>query len=522
VHEVEQTHVTRAAHFLGPWDLDARLASVPEVGAGTVVMVESRAKGRALPWHRKKLVLVLAAQRHFAEELRAAGHEVELVRAASYADGIREHVARHGSTRVVALRPRDVGMEAALAQADLGAPLELLDDGGPGGHFLLTRDEFAAWARGRKQLRMDQFYAWMRKRTGLLMEGDGSPVGGKYSFDADNRKHAKGVTPPARPGVAPDALTEAVIDEVESAGFGYGSAKGFAWPVTRAQALEARDRFVQERLAGFGDYQDALIEGEPFLWHACVSAALNLSLLSPHDLLEPVLDAYERGDAPLNAVEGFIRQVLGWREFMRGVYHLRMPELREANRFGADQPLPGFYWDPEATEMACVRDAVRQVHEHGYAHHIQRLMVLGNYALLAGIAPLEVSHWFWSAFVDASEWVELPNVHGMALAADTTFTTKPYAASGAYINKMGDHCKGCRYDVKQRHGEDACPFNPLYWDFLARHREDLASNPRMRMIMGHLDRFGEEQLTAVRATAARIRATHPTSPASYEFHDDQG
>lgn len=514
--------MARPAHFLGPWDLDPRLASVPEPGEGTVVLVESRAKGLALPWHRKKLVLVLAAQRHFAEELRGLGHEVELVRAGSYAEGIAEHVRRHGSTEVRALRPRDRGMEEALLRADLGAPLNLLDDGGPGGHFLLTRQEFADWARGRKQLRMDQFYAWMRKRTGILMDAEGRPEGGKFSFDADNRKHAKGVATPARPGTPPDALTQEVIEEVEAAGFGFGSARDFAWPVTRAQALAARDRFVAERLAGFGDYQDALVEGEPFLWHACVSAALNLALLSPQDLLDPVLEAWRAGRAPLNAVEGFVRQVLGWREFMRGVYHLRMPQLRDANRFDAHGALPGFFWDPEATEMACVRDAVRQVHDHGYAHHIQRLMVLGNYALLAGTAPLEVSHWFWAAFVDAAEWVELPNVHGMALAADTTFTTKPYAASGAYLNRMGDHCKGCRYKVKERHGDDACPFNPLYWDFLARHRDDLASNPRMRMIMGHLDRFDPEELRAVRATADRIRAAHPPAPETYAFHDDQG
>lgn len=484
-------------------------------------MVESRAKGRALPWHRQKLVLVLSAQRHFVEELRRAGHEVELIQAEDYASGIREHVERHRSTEVRALRPRDWGMERALLEADLGAPLTLLDDGGPSAPFLLERPAFEAWAKGRKQLRMDQFYAWMRKRSGILMEPDGGPVGGKYSFDAENRKHARGVPLPRRPGTPPDGLTRAVMREIEAAGVGYGDLEGFRWPVSREDALAERDRFVAERLECYGTYQDALREGEPFLWHASLSAALNLGLLTPHDVLEPVLRAGAEGRAPLNSVEGFVRQVLGWREFIRGVYHARMPELRTANRFAADGPLPSFFWEPASTDLACLHDALQAVHDHGYAHHIQRLMVIGNYGLLTGIAPIELSHWFWAAFVDASEWVELPNVHGMALAADPTFTTKPYAASGAYIQRMGDHCKGCKFDVKQRVGESACPFNSLYWAFLDRHREDLASNPRMRMILGNLDRFDPAELSAIRERAANWIGTHSASE-GLEFHDDLG
>ena len=519
--------MTRPAFFVGPCDLDRRLACVPRhPDEGTVVLVESVAKGNALPWNRKKLVLVLSAMRHFAEDLRAEGFEVEVRRATTYVEGIRSHVAAHGSSHVIALMPRDHGLEASLRDADLGVPLVLRDDGGPEGHFLLTREDFAGWAQGRDTLRMDTFYRWMRRRLDVLLDG-GKPVGGKWSFDADNRKPAKGARPPALPTFAPDEITLEVMKEVDAWSTGWGDTAGFGWPVTRSDALRALDGFVSERLSRFGDFQDAMVEGEPFLWHACLSPALNLGLLHPTDLLEAALGAHERGEAPLNAVEGFIRQIIGWREFIRGVYHHRMPGLRTANRFGADHPLPDFFWDPERTDLACVRDAVQSVREHGYAHHIQRLMVLGNIGLLLGLDPHAVSRWFWAGFVDAHEWVELPNVIGMALAADPTFTTKPYAASGAYINKMSNHCRGCRYNVKKRVGEDACPFNALFWDFMARHREDLGRNPRLGMLLRTWDRWSEAEQDAIRDRAGAFQAALRPAAAdpvygAWTFDDDAG
>ncbi len=344
----------------------------------------------------------------------------------------------------------------------------------------------------------------MRKRTGILMDG-GKPVGGRWSFDKDNRKPAREARPPALPQYPPDALTAAVMDEVEGWGIGWASTAGFAWPVTRAQALDALSRFVDERLVLYGDHQDAMLTGEPFLWHACIAPALNLGLLSPDDLLAPVLAAHAEGRAPLNAVEGFVRQVIGWREFIRGVYLTRMPGLRSANRFGAEAPLPPAFWDPDQTDMACLHAALSAVHRHGYAHHIQRLMVLGNLALLLGVRPLALSHWFWAAFVDAHEWVELPNVHGMALAADPTFTTKPYAASGAYIHRMSDHCGRCPYRVRQRTGALSCPFNSLFWSFMVRHRETLATNPRLAVLYRSWDRWDEDEHAAIHRTAALHR-----------------
>ena len=390
-----------------------------------------------------------------------------------------------------------------------GVPLTLHDDGGEGGHFLLSRADALAWAAEQKPAknatqvwRQDRFYAFMRKRTGWLME-EGKPAGGKYSFDADNRKPAKGERPPAAHRFEPDAITREVMERVRDWPGLWGDVEGFAWPVTRAQALEALRHFLDARAEGFGPYQDAMLEGEPFMWHALLSTAMNLSLLHPREVCEAALEAHAEGRMPLGSCEGFLRQVMGWREFMRLVYLARGAEaMRSANTLGATRRLPINYREPEKNEQRCVREAVTTVRDEGYAHHIQRLMVLGNFALLAGIAPLELSHWFWAAFVDAYEWVELPNVHGMALYADDTFTTKPYAASASYIHKMSDHCRGCAYDHKARVGEDACPCNALFWAFMEEHRDRLSRNFRIRGLFRTWDRWDEAQRAAIRDRAA--------------------
>ena len=445
------------AYFVAPWDLNRELACVPpQPDAGSVVLVESRAKGAALPYHRKKLVLVLSAMRHFAEELEADGFDVEIVNAPTYVDGIRRHVEARRSSRVVAMEPREWGLTRALDGAAVGVPIERHDDGGEGGHFLLTREECREWLDGRSRIRMADFYRWMRKRTGYLME-DGSPAGGSWSYDSENREHAKGVTPPEVERHPPDRITRRQMERVREWGGHWGAVDGFDWPVTRSTALAELDRFFGSRAACFGRYQDAMLADAPFLWHALLSPPLNLSLLSPKEICDRIVVEYEAGRMPIASAEGLLRQIIGWREFMRMMYWARMPDLRDANLLGADRLLPDFYWDPARTEMRCLRQSIGQVLESGYGHHIQRLMVQGNFALLAGVAPLEISHWFWAAFVDAYEWVELPNVHGMAVYADDSFTTKPYAASGSYIHRMSDYCGECRYDVKQRSGEDACP-----------------------------------------------------------------
>ena len=517
--------MSKPVYFVAPWDLHRDLACVPDDPSdGSVLLIESVRKSRAMPYHRKKLVYVLSAMHHFAESLRADGYDVSVVNARSFVDGVREHVQERGATEVIAMEPREWGLSQAMHRAKkentFGVPVTLHESGGEHGHFLITRAEFLKWCEGRRVLRMVDFYRLQRKRTGYLMDEAGKPLGGKYSFDAENRKHARGQQPPVVLGHTPSAITRAQMERVREFKNAFGEVDGFAWPVTREAALAELDRFFEERSDGFGTYQDAMLIGEPTMWHSLISAALNVSLVSPREVCDRVAAEVASGRMPLASGEGLLRQVLGWREFIRGIYWMRMPMLRDSNLLGAKRKLPVFYWEPEKTEMTCMRESVSQVRDTGYAHHIQRLMVQGNFALLAGIDPLEISHWFWSAFVDAYEWVELPNVHGMAVYADDSFTTKPYAASGSYINKMSDYCRSCHYDVKKRVGEDACPFNAMYWAFMDRHRERLQGNHRMRMTYRTWDKFSDEDQRAIVKQADAFLATLEPATEPWTFDDD--
>jgi deoxyribodipyrimidine photolyase-related protein len=383
--------------------------------------------------------------------------------------------------------------------AATGLPVEIREDT----RFLCTLGRFRAWAGTRRQLRMEFFYREMRRETGLLMDAPDEPAGGQWNFDHDNRQPLpRDIRPPTPLRFAPDAITREVMALVaREFGDHFGTLDGFAWPVTPEDATAALDDFVARRLPDFGRFQDAMAEGEPTLFHALIAAALNVGILDPRAACEAAGAAYRRGDAPLNAVEGFIRQILGWREYVRGLYWLRMPDYRETNALEATRPLPWFYWSGE-TDMACLRAAIGQTRDLAYAHHIQRLMVTGNFALLAGLDPREVNEWYLVVYADAYEWVELPNTHGMALFADGgVMASKPYAASGAYINRMSDHCRGCAFDVKAATGARACPFNFLYWDFIARHAERLARNPRMAMPLRTLAKMDPRKVQAMRAQA---------------------
>ena len=386
-----------------------------------------------------------------------------------------------------------------------GLPLDLRDDR----HFYSTVRDFAAHAQGRKQLRMEYFYREQRRRHQVLMDGD-QPCGGAWNFDADNRqafgRDGPGpLPPPSR--FAADATTQAVIDLVEQRFADHpGQAQPFGWPVTRAQALAALDAFITQRLPHFGQWQDAMWAGEPWLYHAHLGAALNLKLLNPREVVARAEAAYRAGQAPLPAVEGFIRQILGWREYVRGIYWTQMPAYADHNALDAQQPLPAFFWTGD-TPMACLRDAIGQTLQHGYAHHIQRLMVTGLYTLLLGVQPRQVHAWYLGVYVDAVEWVELPNVLGMALFADGgVMASKPYAATGKYIQRMGNHCAGCRFDPAQSAGDTACPFTTLYWDFLGRHETRLAANPRMALQVKNLARLSDDQRSAIAARADAVRA----------------
>ncbi len=512
--------------FIAPWELSRAVARIPRAPRPDVVvlLVESVAKGAALPWHRQKLVLILSTLRHFAAELRAAGYLVDHRVAPSYADAIVDAAREHGARRVVASDPREWQMQEDLSDAEarltaLGIPLERREDPG----FISTRADFDDWARGKKELRMEFFYRTLRRKVGVLLEPDGSPVGGAWNFDAENRKPwPKGRAAPPRMVVEPDALTREVMAQVARWKGRWGSVDGFSLPVTRKDALALLERFVTERLADFGPFEDAMVAGEPDLLHSCLSSVINVGLLHPLEVVKRAERAYREGQVPLPSAEGFIRQVLGWREYVRGIYWRQMPGLRTANALGQDRTLPLWYWAPDgeagypgagshgACRMACLADTVRQVRDHGRVHHIARLMVQGNIATLLGVTPEALSRWFWAAFTDAYEWVELPNVAGMATWGDGgVMASKPYVSSGAYINRMSNYCSSCSYDVSRRDGDDACPVNVLYWDFLDRHRARFENHPRMAMMIRNLARIPEGELVQLRRRAAEIRAEVP-------------
>ena len=475
----------------------------------TVLMMEVMGECEYVPHHPQKIALILSAMRHFRDALEARGVAVRYVRlddpdnTGTLAGELQRAVQALRPARVVTTEPGEwrVLQDMRGWEAASGVEVEIrLDD-----RFLCSLPWFRQWAEGRKQLRMEFFYREMRRQTGLLLD-DGQPVGGQWNYDSENRrKLPRGVAPPPPPRFAPDAVTKEVLALVaERFGGNFGSLEGFAWPVTAKDARRALDDFIANRLPLFGDYQDAMAKGEDTLFHALISTSLNCGLLLPREACEAAEAAYRAGMAPLNAVEGFIRQILGWREYVRGLYWLKMPGYAALNALGADRPLPGLYWGAPTT-MACMSAAVSATGRLAYAHHIQRLMVTGNFALLAGVAPEAISRWYLAVYADAYEWVELPNVHGMAIWADGgIMASKPYAGSGAYINRMSDYCGGCAHDVKRATGEGACPFNYLYWDFMARHEAKFRRNPRMAMPLKTLDRMAPERVAAMRDEAKRF------------------
>ncbi|GGD67797.1 cryptochrome/photolyase family protein [Croceicoccus mobilis] len=463
-----------------------------------VLMMEVWDETTYVKHHKAKIALILSAMRHFAGELRDKGWTVEYIaledegNTGSFTGEIARAVDRHDASKVRIVEPGEWRVQKALQglKGPLDVPLEILPDD----RFLCSIPEFIGWAQGRRTLRMENFYREMRAKTGLLMDGD-EPVEGKWNFDHDNRASPDdGIDPPPAPKFAPDDTTRDVIDMVARRfDSHFGSLDRFGWPVTAKQAEKALDAFITERLPDFGTYQDAMVTGEDDLYHSLLSTSINLGLLDPLECCRRAEKAWKDGKAPINAVEGFIRQIIGWREYIRGMYWLEMPELAEANALDASRPLPEFYWTGE-TDMLCMAEAVRSTRDNAHAHHIQRLMVLGNFALIAGVRPQDVEDWFLVVYADAYEWVELPNVAAMALWADKgRLATKPYAASGNYINKMSDYCGKCSYSVSKKTGEGACPFNPLYWDFMVRNRKLLESNNRVARVYATWDRMDDDR-----------------------------
>jgi deoxyribodipyrimidine photolyase-related protein len=493
-------------------DLDAAAFDGFDAGVDAVWMAEVTEESTQVWSSKPRTAVFLAAMRHFALALQAAGRPLHYTRldaagnAGSLQAQLQADILRLRPARLVMTAPGDWRvLQAIKAVAEVnGLPLDVRDDR----HFFCSVREFAAHAKGRKSLRMEYFYREQRKRNDVLMDGD-QPAGGQWNFDVDNRE-AFGVDGPGdmppRTAFAPGPVTREVIALVNARFAAHpGRLDSFAWPVTRAQALTSMHAFIKERLPLFGRYQDAMWPGDPWLYHSHLSAALNLKLLNPREVVAAAEGAYHDGHAPLASVEGFIRQILGWREYVRGIYWTQMPEYLERNALDAEENLPPWYWTG-ATDMACLRDALAQTLTHGYANHIQRLMVTGLYALMLGVDPKQVHAWYLAVYVDAVEWVELPNTLGMSQYADGgVMGSKPYIATGKYIQRMSPHCKGCRYDPAQRSGDNACPFTTLYWDFLMRHESALASNPRMALQVKNLARLTDGQKQAVSERAAAIR-----------------
>ncbi len=471
-----------------------------------VLMMEVSEESTYVQHHKQKIVLILSAMRHFADELIKRGVAVDYVKldapdnSGTLTTEVQRAVARHDPDRLVVTEPGEWRVQAAVEgwEAMTGRPVDVRADD----RFFASGARFARWARGRRTWRMEHFYREMRREHAILMDGD-RPAGGEWNFDSENRKSLPAsILPPDRRRFAPDDATREVMALVEQRFNGhFGTLEEFGWPVTRADALLALDDFIAYGLPRFGDYQDAMKAGAPFLFHSLLAPALNIGLLSPREVCEAAEAAWRSGNAPLNAVEGFVRQILGWREYVRGVYWTLMPEYAQRNALQATRKLPAFYWTGD-TPLRCLREAIGGTARYAYSHHIQRLMVTGNFALLAGVAPQEVERWYLAVYADAFEWVEMPNTLGMAVFADGgQMASKPYAASGAYIDRMSDFCRGCVYKVKLKTGPKACPFNYLYWAFLIRQKDRLLSNPRLAMPFRTLANWPQERKAAILAEA---------------------
>lgn len=466
-----------------------------------VIMIESIPEAQYVWSHKAKIALFLSAMRHFAQSLKELNYPLTYIQSApkSIVDSLREKIIQEGVTALICVEPGEWRLKQQIEQLaeELSIVLEMREDD----HFYCSHQEFIEWVADKKELRLEYFYRLMRKRHHILVDSEGNPEGGQWNFDQDNRKpySKKG------PGIIdnpilfePDVITQEVIKFVKGAYSTHpGSLEEFRWPVSRDQALEALNYFTEYRLRYFGIYQDAMWTDTPYGWHSILSSSLNLKLLNPREVISAVMSAWKKYGLDLSTVEGFIRQILGWREFVRGMYYLDMPGMAKANYYKHERPLPQWYWSGK-TNMSCMKDAIGQTLKYGYAHHIQRLMVTGNFALLAEILPSEVCDWYLAIYVDAIEWVELPNTAGMALFANGgRFTSKPYIASGAYIKRMSNYCQSCQYKPDVRFGVNACPITTLYWNFLIKHRAQFEASPRTKLMTANLKRISDEDQQSI-------------------------
>ena len=493
--------------------LSPQLASLKAADRHTdrLLMVEVAEEAQTVPHHPKKLVFIFSAMRHFAKHLQEDGWNIDYVKlddpenSQDFEGEIRRALTRYQPDRLLLTAASEWRVLEMMRtwRDELDIPVEILEDD----RFLCSTARFESWASGRKQLRMEYFYREMRRDWQILLE-DGKPAGGQWNYDSENRKPPRGgLDIPPVPKIAPDTITAEVITMVAERFADHpGQIDGFCFATTHGEAEQHLAHFITHRLADFGDWQDAMLADQPFMFHALIGLYLNIGLLSPLDCIKQAEKAWQEGRVPINAAEGFIRQILGWREYVRGLYWHAMPDYAGLNHLRAGRALPGFFWTGQ-TQMRCLSITIGQTLENAYAHHIQRLMVTGNFALLAGLAPQPVNDWYLAVYADAFEWVELPNVTGMALYADGgIMASKPYAASGAYINRMSDYCRGCAYNPAEKLSENACPFNYLYWDFISRHEDEWQSNARMGMMVRSWHKMDPDIQKALRGKAAEFLA----------------
>ncbi len=491
--------------------LSHNLSSLSDLKAGEdfIWMCEVRSEATRVKHHKKKIAFIFSAMRHFAEELKGKGHRVHYTKytdsdnGGSFTEEVSRALKLYNFEQIVVTMPSEYSVlkEVERWKDEFDVEVKICPDE----RFLCTSGQFAKWAEGRKQLRMEYFYREMRREHNILMDGD-KPVGGQWNYDSENRKPPKGGLNIPKTYIGhTDEITDEVLELVgREFDEHFGDLEPFFFAVNADQARYALRKFIEERLMNFGDFQDAMLQGEPWMYHSHISFYINCGLLTPRECIEAAEIAYHKGQAPINAVEGFIRQILGWREYVRGLYWLKMPKYEGMNHLKATRHLPDFFWTAK-TEMNCLKQCIQETKENAYAHHIQRLMVLGNFALIAGLNPDEVNEWYWVVYADAYQWVELPNVSGMILFADGgLLASKPYAASGAYINKMSNYCKDCHFSVSKKNGLNACPFNYLYWDFLIKHKEALENNPRMTMIYRTLSKMSSERIDEIGEDSKRF------------------
>jgi deoxyribodipyrimidine photolyase-related protein len=497
--------MAKLIYILGD-QLSKNLSSLKQYEKGDkILMAEVMEEGEYVPHHKKKLVFVFSAMRHFAESLSQDGYDIDYVRltddgnSGSLTGELKRYLENFNADKVVITHSGEYRVQKMIEswRDDLGVEIDILDDD----RFIADLDGLKKYLKDSKQILMENFYRKMRKKTGLLMNSDNKPVGDKWNYDKENRKAMPdSVDVPPQPSFEIDDITAEVIEMVEeNFSDNFGDCEGFNYAVTKEEAEQAFDDFLENRLELFGKYQDAMREDLPFGFHSVISAYINIGLLEPLECCQKVEDYYKKDKCNLSSAEGFIRQIIGWREFVRGIYWAFMPDYKDKNTLNARRKIPAFYWDENKTEMNCLHHSIKHTRENAYSHHIQRLMVTGNFALLAGVKPDDINEWYMSVYADAYEWVELPNTHGMAIYADGGILgSKPYCSSGKYINRMSNFCKSCKYDVNKTTGEDACPFNFLYWNFLDKNHDKLKDNRRMGLVYSNYQKKSDEELEDIR------------------------